>query len=343
MALPNTGITTTMVGQELGISTRNVGNLCRSEAINKWSKWKPVRINKIDGITTGNIRSVRAGMNIPNFTNIQDLMSYYRSNPSATWGYNKPRGGNNSPSEPYRIGDFRNYEHTAQKFYNIFIPDKVFSPTNVGINLDIVSTNSYWLNWDSLMMDNFYFGALAIRSGASTPPFNQVLATTPLGTSMDSESLEITLPSASLGQTFQIFTFLGEVTTYPNINAFWVLENGMKSVTYSPVITVMFTSNWSGSNLNWTLTITNNATTNISMSGAHIFFRYGDNDITDPTEPGELDKYLSSPITVLPSTPTVITGTEFGILPNFSTRSGYAYFMNATYPQSNQMFYLDDF
>lgn len=38
MALPNSNITTTMVANELGTSSRDVGYLCTHEGINKWSK-----------------------------------------------------------------------------------------------------------------------------------------------------------------------------------------------------------------------------------------------------------------------------------------------------------------
>lgn len=100
MALPNTGITTTLVGNELVVATRNVGNLCRAESINKWSAWKPVRSNKLTGLTQSDMESVGYGI--------------YRVNEAQfpwQFGYNKPRGG--AYSEYYRLGDFRNYNHQA--------------------------------------------------------------------------------------------------------------------------------------------------------------------------------------------------------------------------------------
>lgn len=41
MALASSGITTSLVGNTLGISNRNVGGLCTSSNVNPWSKWKP--------------------------------------------------------------------------------------------------------------------------------------------------------------------------------------------------------------------------------------------------------------------------------------------------------------
>ena len=111
MALPNTGITTTMVGQELGISTRNVGNLCRSGAINKWSKWKPVRFNtQGNPLTQANLEAVNYGIGWNSYANIDAVKLAYENNDEVLF-YNKPRGG--LYNEGYRLGDFRFYEHNA--------------------------------------------------------------------------------------------------------------------------------------------------------------------------------------------------------------------------------------
>ena len=45
MALSSTGITTSLVGNAIGSSSRNVGALCSSSLINEWSKWKPISSN----------------------------------------------------------------------------------------------------------------------------------------------------------------------------------------------------------------------------------------------------------------------------------------------------------
>ena len=44
MALASSGITTSLVGNTLGISNRNVGGLCTSSNVNPWSKWKPATV-----------------------------------------------------------------------------------------------------------------------------------------------------------------------------------------------------------------------------------------------------------------------------------------------------------
>ena len=107
MALGTTNISTTLVGTTLGTSSRDVGTLCTHASINKWSKWKPIRLNKVSGITVSDLASVNYGLS-PALTS-----SNYADVAGVKWVYNKPRGGGNPYYEPFRLGDFRNYDHEA--------------------------------------------------------------------------------------------------------------------------------------------------------------------------------------------------------------------------------------
>jgi hypothetical protein len=104
-ALPTTGITTSMVAKAIGEGSNDVGTLCKSTKINKWSKWKPIRSNKITGITEQVLQSVNFGFPLQGLTDDpQDVISY-------DFLYNKPRGG--AYNEFFRLGDFRGYNHNA--------------------------------------------------------------------------------------------------------------------------------------------------------------------------------------------------------------------------------------
>ena len=105
MALPNTGITTTLVGQTLGTSSRDVGTLCTHPNINPLSKWKPIRHPTVTGIEQGHLEFSNYGFNLPYFSTYQEASN-------SNWEYLKPRGG--ASNEPFRLGDFRNYEHLAE-------------------------------------------------------------------------------------------------------------------------------------------------------------------------------------------------------------------------------------
>lgn len=115
MALPTTGITTTIVSQAIGLASNNVGQLCTHSNINKWSKWKPVAYNTVSPITTEILSSVRFGLSIPVITGPSFIVAETTTGVQA-WGYNKPTGGAGSP---FRLGDFRGYNHSATNNINI--------------------------------------------------------------------------------------------------------------------------------------------------------------------------------------------------------------------------------
>ena len=51
MILGSAGITTGIVGNAIGSSSRDIGTLCTHNNINKWSKHKPIRYNKVEGLS----------------------------------------------------------------------------------------------------------------------------------------------------------------------------------------------------------------------------------------------------------------------------------------------------
>lgn len=112
-ALPTTGITTSMVAQAIGAGTNDVGSLCKHTNVNKWSKWKPVSLAKVTGLTESDLSSVKYGFTIPSANAAEsDTLS-------ASWIYNKPAGG---CASPYRLGDFRNYQHSSEIPYSFLLP-----------------------------------------------------------------------------------------------------------------------------------------------------------------------------------------------------------------------------
>src|SRR5690554_7998 len=99
MALPTTNITTTIVRNELGVDTNNVGELCVHSNVNMWSKRKPVRDSRlsipVNEVGRGSAQNY--GLNIPGYQGDDDLITTYE----------RPTGGSSSP---YRLGDFRGYD-----------------------------------------------------------------------------------------------------------------------------------------------------------------------------------------------------------------------------------------
>lgn len=104
MALPDTNITTMMVRNELGENTNNVGKLCASTKINPYSNNKPASlISPGGGYVEGD--SVKPH-------------GIYRLGKGPELYYNRPNGG---ASDPYRLGDFRGYNHLIGKPTTIII------------------------------------------------------------------------------------------------------------------------------------------------------------------------------------------------------------------------------
>lgn len=98
MALPNTGITTNLVKVEIGSSSNNVGQLCTHSNINPWSTYKPINVPSVvlNDATRGYVSGFK----------ISERVLYY----------DKPTGGAMSP---YRLGDFRGYNHVARRPSNV--------------------------------------------------------------------------------------------------------------------------------------------------------------------------------------------------------------------------------
>ena len=90
MALPDSNISVAMVKSELGAATNNVGQLCIHPNVNKWSRWKPVAKAQVTPMTFEDMKSVSFGLSDSN--------------------YIKPTG---NLSSPFRLTDFRNYNHNA--------------------------------------------------------------------------------------------------------------------------------------------------------------------------------------------------------------------------------------
>lgn len=180
--LPNTNLTTTLIGNELGVGSRNVRELCTSSSINKWSKWKPIIYKTTGvGITKNNIIEANAGLSpsaqlttlksaitpngIANPVNktVAEVVSQINS-----YTYNPPTGGVNSP---YRMGDFRNYDHVttppdngAQNL-NVYLNDfDKFVSTGQTSNSD--PYNIY--NWEITSPNLYTFGNVGIKIGEGT-------------------------------------------------------------------------------------------------------------------------------------------------------------------------------
>lgn len=100
--LPITGISTSMIREALSENTNNVGGLCNSNKVNRWSKRKP----HVD---------TRIAKNFSKYWRTSDVSPYIRSGLYIPYQYDSiweyPRNGMTYPN---RLGDFRGYEHNGE-------------------------------------------------------------------------------------------------------------------------------------------------------------------------------------------------------------------------------------
>lgn len=105
MALPDKNITTKMVREELKEETQQLSSLCTSKNINKWSNWKPIDTTDTT-LTDATIQYNNGGFSNLNAMYCNTLLQCQNicDNGGNVWNYQKPT--------KFRLGDFRNYNHT---------------------------------------------------------------------------------------------------------------------------------------------------------------------------------------------------------------------------------------
>lgn len=100
----------------LGTSANDIGQLCQSEFINRWSFKKPVRKNKWFEMTEDDFFSVDDGFVIPSYNSARDCAADV-FNGNADWEYQRPRGL--SYNEQFRTLDFNGYDHNAAPWFTL--------------------------------------------------------------------------------------------------------------------------------------------------------------------------------------------------------------------------------
>lgn len=214
MALQTTGITTTLVGNTIGLASNDVGTLCSSIKINKWSKHKPVRYTTTSPLTDAQLKDVNYGLNVTSNTNLDS---------PTEWTYLRPSGGY---AQPYRLGDFRGYNHQARPFlwlndyewnyYDIITPaDIVIVPAFMfgtgsadgqggagGGNIDLLPKDFNLPDYGG-SFENFYIGLYyKVDSGTSYYCYSDKT----IGQATSSNALTINFQIGENGQTTTQFT-----------------------------------------------------------------------------------------------------------------------------------------
>lgn len=171
MALGTTDISTTLVGNTIGNSSRNVGVLCTSSTINKWSKFKPVKTPWPDAND-----------------------NWYGLDPTNNWAWVLPSGGS---TNPFRLGDFRGYEHdqtltylpvylkSSEVTYNDIYPTGTPVSNTFTFRAFRDSTNTVSIYSQLLPTDAYYYGfKIVTPHNTWYKTFGQVSVLTTAGTTV---------------------------------------------------------------------------------------------------------------------------------------------------------------
>lgn len=150
----------------LGHNSNDLASLCTYKGINMWAKYKPVDSdNAFLDINTGwKGKRNDCNINYPKATNIDDIKDYYsQANNGFTY---------RTASAPYRLGDFRGYNHNARSEYLEIGTTSPTSEDDVSISAayNLQSVDSDWISMKDLLNDGsitYHFGVLLYNNNGN--------------------------------------------------------------------------------------------------------------------------------------------------------------------------------
>lgn len=290
--IQTTGITTSLVGQTLGLASTDIGTLCSSSKINKWSKFKPVKYAGINSnywkATDGN-----CGLSIPTANSITTLTNLV--NTGVTWNYDKPTGGATSP---YRLGDFRGYNHSAESPIAVDVPETAYQ-SNGSIQVSMfLNEDDYTVKLSDIdSIKNTFLGAYLVGTNGTTGA-RMITATSPLINGVT--YVDIPISDLSFGN-YYIYPLLSDTVNTSTLSIpggviYYPLDSVNKySVTIKDVsdnVTVTINCQWlnddhTTNQIVYSVDIYNNTASSITLTNCYTAVRFFDNMATDPYVMGE--------------------------------------------------------
>lgn len=150
----------------LGYGSNDLASLCTYEGINMWAKYKPVDSdNAFLDINTGwKGKRNDCNINYPKATSIYDIKGYYSQ---ADNGFT-----HRTASAPYRLGDFRGYNHNARSEYLGIATTSPSAEDAVSISAayNLQSVDSDWISMKDLLNDGsitYHFGVLLYNNNGN--------------------------------------------------------------------------------------------------------------------------------------------------------------------------------
>lgn len=304
----------------VGSSSLSQTTLFSNGYINEWSKIKPVPVQEPTFFPTqwdsannkwannatwykcinppdSTILSGGCGFRIASTSNILNVPSMYASAP---WVYQRPRGG--SYQEPFRAMDFAGYYKGAQPISEAsnfscvsMVEYQTPDPLNFTCYHDSpVDGELSWGDFDALKTK--YFGVF-IRTKNSQSP-QTLWATNQNQLVSNGNNLSVSLDVRTLNQgTFEAFPFLstnaivqGSGTNPGTIYSLPFIPT-LEFIVSTGVILVVATSCEYTSDaklrVSWSIAVTNNRTSSVTLTGCYAIYRKGSHGIYDTWDSDE--------------------------------------------------------
>ena len=215
MALPSTGITISNVRNTIGQNTNDLGSLCTSNKIQANSFWKPVT-SPVLTMTEAELFRVNDGFIVQSYSNPISLWNAIVN--GQVWRYDPTQN-----QAPYRLGDYRTYDHNAGPWFEWNFMNNSQACYNESRPIENSgSKDLQWLwgnfqafNWlNPSGQDNACLGLLMSpnRTGSSESVYFYRICST---LDYDSERLAFTVPD-SLNSYDQTYYFTPVLSTMMN-------------------------------------------------------------------------------------------------------------------------------
>lgn len=327
--------------------TYDVKKLCIHPNINKWSLAKPIRFQKDFNVGAYEQSLSGYGISIPTFNNKADALNCLFDGYDK-WGYEKPTGGLESP---FRLGDFKGYNHNAPRFYNVTSDSSITeSPYAIDYAVTLNLINPYSEEDDddlgcvmihnTDLHDNYF--AVAIYKSRTSPTYAPLYIHPEPVNYLSPDVIELTVQLWELDKDveYTVYPLFVDAPDEADVTKYMVLEGDLnKFVMTSPVrLTLTATRDVDFYEVDWEIKLENLTDKGVELLNCSMELRYADSHWTNPIIPYEEYEEYFGRINI-PANGTVIkkaSSIENTYFPDYEQHGGALIrFINTSYNSLN--------
>lgn len=219
-----------------GIVSNDVHSLFTTSAnIKMWARYKPVRLNQdFTDMSFYKAEDGNCGLHVPAYSH-PIIVGEHLDGGLNGWAYQLPRG--KTYNEPFRLGDFRNYNpHAEQMFLEFTVPSKINKQQEFIVSIvtsqdDDDSVNRTCLVPRDLSLADHYFGAYITGPNAN---FIKTASNT-IGAGFGAVSFDVS--NLSTTHTYSVYPFLCSRSIPTQTTTIQELQNAYKPIPYTSIKT----------------------------------------------------------------------------------------------------------